>query len=417
MIWLEKHLPWLSLFSFIIGLLLAQFLPEFAQSIGAVVEAFVQSYSYAAPIAIYLILTPSLLKLLTDEHRGKRFAYHAIYWFAKARLAASLFAIVLTALLFDLPLISRDGDLQQAATEAAESLLWMVTHSVYFYAIFASLGSVALILRSPRWSHRLAQGVDLIEQFGEFIVPLVLVAMVAFGAYLTVLPELLQQQLGAELAHATLSTVHLFGISMDPATASGIFMIYIVGAFATGLACMLWHGGLILLVIHKMPSFSLKSYFYDYLFKVYPLLWATASEALATPLNLRMVKQFCPDMRDEVRQFVVGTGSFMNINGTMINVFIMTGLVAAILNIDLSVLQLVLSLPIVFLIGYGVPGIPGELILFAGPMAISIGVSPELSPLFISLYVGLQIGLPDSFRTATNSTDECLCALILNKNY
>ncbi|MDM8568074.1 hypothetical protein QUF50_00885, partial [Thiotrichales bacterium HSG1] len=67
--------------------------------------------------------------------------------------------------------------------------------------------------------------------------------------------------------------------------------------------------------------------------------------------------------------------------------------------------------------GYGVPGIPGELVLFGGPMAICMGVSPELMPIFLGLYIGLQIGLPDSFRTASNSTDECLCAIILNKKF
>jgi len=35
----------------------------------------------------------------------------------------------------------------------------------------------------------------------------------------------------------------------------------------------------------------------------------------------------------------------------------------------------------------------------------------------LGLFIGLQIGLPDSFRTAANSTDECLCAIILNKRY
>jgi len=130
-----------------------------------------------------------------------------------------------------------------------------------------------------------------------------------------------------------------------------------------------------------------------------------------------MVKKFCPTVRDEVRQFVVGTGSFMNINGTVINVFLMTGLVAAILGIEISLLQLALSIPIVFLIAYGIPGIPGELLIFGGPMVLCMGISPEMSPIFLALYIGLQIGLPDSFRTGANSTDECLSAIILNDKY
>ena len=196
-----------------------------------------------------------------------------------------------------------------------------------------------------------------------------------------------------------------------------MLLLYVLGALLTGFVSAIWHFGLILLVKRVKPDFSLKEYFSVYWIKVYPMLWATSSEALATPLNLNMVKKFCPTIPDEVRQFVIGTGSFLNINGTIVNVFIMTGLVAAILNVDISLIQLLLSIPIVFLIGYGVPGMPGELILFAGPMALSMGVSPELMPVYLSLYIGLQIGLPDSFRTGANSTDECLCAIILNKRY
>lgn len=77
-----------------------------------------------------------------------------------------------------------------------------------------------------------------------------------------------------------------------------------------------------------------------------------------------------------------------NINGTMINVFIMTGMVAAMLNIEISFFLLLLSLPIIIMIGYGVLGIVDELVLFSGPIALSIGVSPELTSIFLFYYIG-----------------------------
>jgi len=93
------------------------------------------------------------------------------------------------------------------------------------------------------------------------------------------------------------------------------------------------------------------------------------------------------------------------------------GLVAELLGIQISFLQLFFSIPLVFLIGYGVPGIPGELLLFAGPMTIILGVDPAIAPVFLTLYVGLQIGLPDSFRTGANSTDDCVNGVILQTTY
>lgn len=114
---------------------------------------------------------------------------------------------------------------------------------------------------------------------------------------------------------------------------------------------------------------------------------------------------------------MIGGGSFLGINGTIICVFVLAGLVAGLLGVQISFLQLLLTIPLVFLIGYGVPGIPGELLLFGGPMVIMLGVAPATAPIFLALYVGLQIGLPDSFRTGANSTDNCVNGVLLQDLY
>ena len=380
-------------------------------------ESFIDGYSYFAPVAIYLILTPTLTKLFLSESRGKSFAKYTIKWFVVARLIACVYGVIWTAIAFGLPLHSAVNGLSEAITESLMSLGWMLTHSVYFYAVYASVITVYFACKIPKLANNLAKGVDLIEYMGQFIIPIIPFLMMAIGAYVTVLPEVLENALGSDAESIRASSVSILGFSIDITTSLGMILLYILGALLTGFVSGIWHIGLLILVKRAKPDFSLKEYFSVYWIKVYPMLWATSSEALGTPLNLHMVKKFCPTIPDEVRQFVVGTGSFLNINGTIINVFLMTGLVAAVLNIEISLLQLLLAIPIVFLIGYGVPGIPGELILFGGPVALSMGVTPELMPVFLGLFIGLQIGLPDSFRTAANSTDECLCAIILNKKY
>ena len=380
-------------------------------------EALIDGYSYFAPVAIYLILTPTLIKLIISESRGKSFAKHTIKWYAVARLVACVYGVIWTVIAFDIPVYSSLEGFKDAVGESVTSLGYMLTHSEYFYAIYASIITTLVASKFPRAANTLSKGVELIEFLGQFLIPIIPFLMVAVGAYITILPDILDKTLGPDASHIRASTVSIFGFSIDISTSLGMLLLYVLGSLLTGFVSAIWHFGLIFLVKRVKPDFSIKEYFSVYWIKVYPMLWATSSEALATPLNLNMVKKFCPTIPDEVRQFVIGTGSFLNINGTIVNVFIMTGLVAAILNVDISFIQLLLSIPIVFLIGYGVPGMPGELILFAGPMALSMGVSQELMPVYLSLYIGLQIGLPDSFRTGANSTDECLCAIILNKRY
>jgi len=167
----------------------------------------------------------------------------------------------------------------------------------------------------------------------------------------------------------------------------------------------------------QVKEFSIKKYFKKYWIRVYPLLWATSSEAIATPLNLYLVKKYFPHIKDEVRRFVIGIGSYVSINGTMICVLVLAGAVASLLGVQLSLLQLLLCVPIVFLIGFGVPGIPGELLLFAGPVVMMLEVPEAILPAFMALYLGLQLGLPDSFRTGSNSSDDSVNANFLNEIY
>ncbi|MCV6638889.1 cation:dicarboxylase symporter family transporter [Candidatus Albibeggiatoa sp. nov. NOAA] len=413
----ERHLPWLSIVFLFIGVFWADQSSDFAYYISGLMENFIDHYSYVAPIAIYLILTPTLIKLFSSESGSKGFAGYTIRWFAMARLLACLYAVAFTALIFGLPFYSSNTSFTQAFIESIHSLGQMLITSVYFYAVYAAIATVIVALMIKPLAKTLSHGVDLVEYLGRFIVPIIPFMMLGIGAYVTILPEVITNEIGADVAAEQFGTVTILWMDFDITSSLGMILIYILGALMTGIACGFWHAGLLALTKKHMPSFSIRQYFSEYWIKVYPLLWATSSEALATPLNLYMVKKFCPDIRDEVRQFVVGTGSFLNINGTIINVFLMTGLVAQIIGVEISVLQLLLSIPIVFLIAYGIPGIPGELVIFGGPMMLCMGIAPELAPIFISLYVGLQIGLPDSFRTASNSTDECLCAIILDKKY
>ena len=146
-------------------------------------------------------------------------------------------------------------------------------------------------------------------------------------------------------------------------------------------------------------------------------MWSTSSESLATPLNLYILSKRAPYVKPIVRRLVAGAGSVLCTNGTLISVFILIGVVGAILGIRLSLLELLLCIPVAFLISFGIPGIPGELLLFAGPLSVILAIAPEVTPLFLALYLGLQIGLPDSFRTGANSTNNFVYCILLNKTY
>ena len=118
-----------------------------------------------------------------------------------------------------------------------------------------------------------------------------------------------------------------------------------------------------------------------------------------------------------IRRFTVGVGSYLDINGTIVNVFILGAIVLLILGLNVSVIELLMIISVVFLISYGVPGTPGELVLFAGPMATMLSIPDASMPVFLAVYIGIQLGLPDSFRTGSNSTDAFVGSVMMNAIY
>jgi hypothetical protein len=69
------------------------------------------------------------------------------------------------------------------------------------------------------------------------------------------------------------------------------------------------------------------------------------------------------------------------------------------------------------MLGYAIPGIPGELAIFADPLAQALGISGPERDLFLLLFLSWQIGLTDSFRSAGSATDAVPATLLLTHAY
>ena len=396
---------------------MAKYAPGFAAAVNSGVSAFIGGYGVIAPVAIFFILSPCLAKLLGIGRTG-RFGLYALGWFATRRLLACLWGVMFTALLFQFPLFpTQHGNLASALGKALTSFLWMATHNTYFFAMYLGIAVSFLSLRVAWVRKILTNALALIEDGGQYLQLLMPVFMLAVGAYIYGLPQNLEAPMRLAQEGLQAGRVTFIGVKINPHTPRDFILVYLIGSLLVGLGCFLWHSILVGVTKWKVRSFSIRAYFLKYWVKVYPLLWATSSESLATPLNLHLTKVHFPQIKDEVRSFAVGMGSYLNINGTLICVFVLLGVVANLMGFRLSVLELLSCIPLVFLIGYGVPGIPGELILFAGPITVLLNLPASIIPTFLALYSGLQLGLPDSFRTGNNSTDNVLCAVLLNDVY
>lgn len=416
---LERYLPAITVFAFIGGIALTSVWASFGDHVQNTLDGFIGGYGTIAPMAIFFILAPSLYRMLSvGKGRGGKFVGLGMVSFSLQRLCACIFGVILTGLLLGLPFFNEGGSNVGALIFGAlKSLGKMMIQSPYFFAVYASIAIVLVALKVKFVSRILNKCSDIIEVLGQALVPIVPIFMLGIGSYIYTLPANLEEQLGGTSLLNTLTTVHFFGLTINPTTPWGMISLYLLGAGLTGIICILWHCMMIGYTKIMVPRFLIKTYFSKYWIRVYPLLWSTSSEALATPLNLYLVKKHYGWITPEVRRFVVGMGSFASINGTMICVFALAGVVGQALGLNLSIFDLLLCIPLAFIIGFGVPGIPGELLLFGGPIVALLGIPEPIAGTFLTLYLGLQIGLPDSFRTGNNSTDNCLTSVRLNQIY
>ena len=410
-------LPLVFILALTIGILVGAASEGVSRVVTSSAEAFIDGYSYGAPMLIFLVLAPVLSRIFSTRKRGK-FGLYVIAWLGGTKILALLWAVFFTVGVFGLPLLPKDSvSVGGALVQTSTSLLSTLTDSQFFWAIYAAVITGLVAVRVKPLADLLEKGVTAIEYAGQYMQPIIPFLMFAVGVYIQSIPRQLEDELGLGGGITSFESLSILGFHIDPNNTAGMVTAYIAGALLVAVACSAWHLGILALAKYRSKLFSVKDYFKNYWIKAYPLLWSTSSESLATPLNLYILHKHAPWVRPTVRRIVVGAGSVLCTNGTLICAIILLGLVGSILGIRFSLLELLLCIPVAFLISFGIPGIPGELLLFAGPLSLVLGIPPEVLALFLTLYLGLQIGLPDSFRTGANTTNNYLYAIILNETY
>jgi len=411
---IEKHLAILSGLGLLIGILLAKTLPRFAMAVDTAVSGIIDGYAVVAPVVVFLVVAPALSKLISLD--GRRLIKYALLLLAMQWVLACIWGALFTSGVLGLPLFpDRSTTVEDALSKSSDSFLWMVTHSRFFFAIYLGIIVGILSPRVPSLLRLLERFAAYVEQVGGSLVLLTPLFLTTVGAYIFALPQKLRAEIGLQESGLSLAHVRILGLEIQTNSSTGMILLYLAGGLLTGVAVIAWHSGLLGWTKRVVKDFSVRRYLRVYLSKIYPLLWATCSESLAAPVNLFLAKKYYPEVQTEVRRFSLGVGTAINSCGTLVCVFVIAGLATTVLGIQISLMELLLAVPMVALIGIALPGIPGELIIFAGPLADLFGIDGAQLPLFLSLYVGLQFGLPDSFRTGANSTGHLVFALILNQ--
>jgi hypothetical protein len=121
-------------------------------------------------------------------------------------------------------------------------------------------------------------------------------------------------------------------------------------------------------------------------------------------------------LRREIAEVSVVFGTVLNKSCATISIMLVTISVARLLNIPISMEQLLTLIPPVFILGLESPGIPGGAGFFMSPIVAALLHVRDVD-VFVATFVGLYSGLIPMFSTAGNTTNNGLVGAVLNDRF
>ena len=255
---MERHILVLVIAGLFSGIGVASVSQPLVDQVDSVINVFMALYDLLAPIAIFLILTPSLARLFSTKSMG-RFGLVVIRWYAVRKILASLWAIAFILIVFRVPLLPQGSlSLADGITETLKSLGVMAATSTYFWAMYAAIVVSAVSTRAQVLARTLEAAMNVVETAGSYLMPLMPVFMFGIGAYIYGLPASVQEQIGLEQdAHSLLFDLEIWGWAVSPRTPAGMITIYVIGALLTAVACFIWQFAFLVVARSHEARFSI----------------------------------------------------------------------------------------------------------------------------------------------------------------
>jgi Na+/H+-dicarboxylate symporter len=118
----------------------------------------------------------------------------------------------------------------------------------------------------------------------------------------------------------------------------------------------------------------------------------------------------------DVAEVSVVFGTVLNKNCATMSVLIVTIIVAKLLNVPISLTEIITLIPPVMILGLESPGIPGGAGFFMSPI-IAVMLNVPDHTIWITTFVACYSGLIPMFSTAGNTTDDGVVGALLQDRF
>lgn len=179
------------------------------------------------------------------------------------------------------------------------------------------------------------------------------------------------------------------------------------------LVTMSW--SLILATFVKLTSKRSWKQIVSYYASVWPTGFGTGGSYETLAMNLVSAETELGLSR-EMSELSIVFGTVMNKSCATISVMLVTISVARLVNLPISLLEILTLIPPVLILGLESPGIPGGAAFFMSPI-VAVLLHVKDVDAFVATFVAMYTGLIPMFSTAGNTTNNGLVGALLNDRF
>ena len=375
-----------TLMALLTGILAGGLMPDLLAPVAAATASFIRLVVALVPILIVAALSPAIATLVRRRLAG-RFATAVVVWYVLSSTLAGLFGLIVSSMVFGIPLTMEDGSAWAEAINMLSSLRQQGGASAPLIAIVVAI---------------------LLGMAAGHVAPL--------GAFLARVERGLARA-GRGLGYAMIPVVLCLGVTVGVQFGTRLGMgHYLTMTLYTALLCFVWWLFYVFAIIRHVAKRAVRDVLIDYYLPTAVFAAGTCSSLATLPVNLANVRKV--GVRDEVADFVLPFGAVANLDASALAYVAYAPFVLTyIFGIEISWTILLIAWPALVLFTIAAPGLPagmGTALWSSTLFASMLGLEDPVRTNFITTWIALAGGLPDMLRTATNCTGDGFTAIVFD---
>ena len=160
----------------------------------------------------------------------------------------------------------------------------------------------------------------------------------------------------------------------------------------------------LMIVVTKLFTHRTFKQIFSYYGTVWPVGFGTGGSYDTLAVNVISAENDL-GLSEEIAEVSIVFGTVLNKNCATMSVLLVTITVARLLNIPISLSEIIILIPPVLILGLESPGIPGGAGFFMSPIVGVLLNAPDMTA-FVTTFVTVFSGLIPMFNTAGNTTDD-----------